>query len=262
MSSFQVVRIWFPSVRDAPSRPPASVAATLIPRAQNRTSDSRYELAGVSEATRGARAGWSGSRRRSRPRPSAPPPRLWHVPPCRASSPRADRARDTMHAPTAGADRRRCRVERAPVVAVVERLHPVVVQGDHPVVARGRRELDPQRLAVGRGRSTPGARRSGDRRTRGSRRARHVHELVGMLAVALGPPSADRRDAPDVEPGVTSAARALGVQQPRRRAVVVQALDVQLGGSVDALAPEGLADDERAEARGRAAASSRPRRSA
>ena len=44
---------------------------------------------------------------------------------------------------------RRVAVQRGLVVDVVERLHPVVVQGDHPVLALGRRDLDDERLVVG-----------------------------------------------------------------------------------------------------------------
>ena len=43
----------------------------------------------------------------------------------------------------------RLAVQRGPDMNVVQRLHPVVVEGDHPVFALRRREFDQQRLILG-----------------------------------------------------------------------------------------------------------------
>ena len=51
----------------------------------------------------------------------------------------------------------RVAVQRRLVADVVERLHPVVVQGDHPVLALGRGDLDDERLVVGEVEVAPGA---------------------------------------------------------------------------------------------------------
>ena len=101
-----------------------------------------------------------------------------------------------------GLELRGVAVQRGLVVHVVERLHPVVVEGDHPVLALGRGDLDDERLVVGEVevRLVPLDLRVLE--LVGLGQLGLVGEHVGPLRLAGRPAGADLGDALHVEAGV------------------------------------------------------------
>ncbi|CAD5378346.1 hypothetical protein OF001_U30147 [Pseudomonas sp. OF001] len=137
-------------------------------------------------------------------------------------------------------------VQADAVVAVVQRLHPVVVDLQIPEVAVGHLiHFDQQRLVVGQ---VPVAVVVEDVRIAAHRLAQRLvgrRQLVRMRLVALGPVGEQPRGVLD-EAGDPAQAllQTLSIQRVRLL-LAVQRLDAQLGGLLGAAVEEGLAHDKR-----------------
>ena len=127
---------------------------------------------------------------------------------------------------------------------VVQRLHPVVVELEVPVVAGGRGGLDHQRLV---GLEPPVGVVVGDVGV-APHRVREIGveagELVDVLLEALGPGGEEGGRGPDEGAGLGEAPVEGRGSEGDRLAGAVDPLDRQLGGHLAGAIEEGLADDQ------------------